>query len=283
MTAVSSPGRSALARLRRNRLSFIGVLIVITMVLLVLLGPLGWRLNPLENDLVHRLEGPTPAHPAGTDVQGRDILARVLHGGRVSLLISVTSVAIALLMGSGMGLVAGFVRGWFDVVVMRVVDILLAFPPLLLALVIAAARGPGVTNTILAVSVPAVPRFARLMRSQSIAISEREFVLAARSVGLSPPRILFHHVLPNGIGPVVVQASIGLGVALLEVAGLGFIGLGVQPPSPEWGAILVDSRVYLLQNPVAVLLPGAAISISILGFNLLGDALGDLLNVDGDR
>ncbi len=283
MTVAVSSRTLALRRLRRNRLSFLGVLLVVGIVAVVVVGPLLWRVDPLATDLVHRLEGPTAAHPLGTDVQGRDLLARVLYGGRVTLLISVVSVMIALTVGSGLGLVSGFVRGWFDVLVMRIVDILLAFPPLLLALVIAAARGPGVGNTILAVSVPAIPRFARLMRSQSLAITEREYVLAARAIGLSPSRVLFRHVLPNGIGPVTVQASIALGIAVLEVAGLGFIGLGVQPPAPEWGAILVDSRTYLLQNPVAVLVPGAAISLSILGFNLLGDALGDLFDVGGGR
>lgn len=280
MTAVvSMRAAEALRRLRRNRLSFVGVLIVIVLLAAVAFGPLLWRVDPIQTDLLHRLEGPSLAHPLGTDVQGRDLLTRVLHGGRVSLVVALAAVAVALVFGSGLGLVSGFVRGWFDTVVMRVVDVLLAFPPLLLALVIAAARGPGVFNTILAVSIPALPRFARLMRSQSIAIREREYILAARSVGLHPVRILLRHVLPNGIGPVTVQASIAAGIAILEVAGLGFLGLGVQPPTPELGSILVDSRTYLLQQPVAVVVPGVVISLAILGFNLLGDALGDLFDV----
>lgn len=271
--------RSATRRLRRNRLSFVGVLIVVALVAIVVVGPLLWRIDPIATDLLRRLEGPSLAHPLGTDVQGRDLLARILHGGRVTFAIAVTSVGLALVFGTGSGLVSGFVRGWFDTVTMRIVDVLLAFPPLLLALVIAAARGPGIANTVLAVSIPAVPRFARLMRSQSLAIREREYVLAARAIGLHPLRILFRHVLPNGIGPVTVQASIAAGIAILEVAGLGFLGLGVQPPAPELGSILVDSRTYLLQQPLAVLLPGLVISLAILGFNLLGDALGDLFDV----
>ncbi len=280
MTVASVTGaRAVIRRLRRNRLSFLGVLIVMVLLAVVAFGPLLWRLDPIQTDLVDRLASPSLAHPLGTDVQGRDLLARVLHGGRVTILIALTSVAVALVFGSGLGLVSGFVRGWFDTLVMRVVDVLLAFPPLLLALVIAAARGPGIFNTVLAVSIPAIPRFARLMRSQSIAIREREYVLAARAVGLHPARILFRHVLPNGIGPVTVQASIAAGIAILEVAGLGFLGLGVQPPAPELGSILVDSRTYLLQQPVAVVLPGVIISLSILGFNLLGDAFGDVFDV----
>ncbi len=280
MTVAATTRRgTAWHRLRRNRLSFAGVLVLSGVVITVIVGPLLWRVDPIAIDLANRLAAPSALHPLGTDIQGRDLLARILHGGRVTLFVAVASVVVALVFGSGAGLLSGFVRGWFDTAVMRVADVLLAFPPLLLALVIAAARGPGVANTILAVSIPALPRFARLMRAQSLAIREREYVLAAWAVGLSPLRILFRHVLPNAVGPVTVQASIAAGIAVLEVAGLGFLGLGVQPPSPELGAILVDSQTYLLQQPTAVLAPGIVISLSILGFNLLGDALGDVFDV----
>ncbi|HHC09530.1 MAG TPA: ABC transporter permease [Actinobacteria bacterium] len=280
MTVATTTRRgTAWHRLRRNRLSFAGVLVLSGVVITVIVGPLLWRVDPIAIDLANRLAAPSALHPLGTDIQGRDLLARILHGGRVTLFVAVASVVVALVFGSGAGLLSGFVRGWFDTAVMRVADVLLAFPPLLLALVIAAARGPGVANTILAVSIPALPRFARLMRAQSLAIREREYVLAAWAVGLSPLRILFRHVLPNAVGPVTVQASIAAGIAVLEVAGLGFLGLGVQPPSPELGAILVDSQTYLLQQPTAVLAPGIVISLSILGFNLLGDALGDVFDV----
>jgi ABC-type dipeptide/oligopeptide/nickel transport system permease subunit len=277
---VSAPSARhvVLHRLARNRLSASGVAIVVLLTLCVLLGPLVWRVDPLAQDLLDRVAAPSAAHPFGTDLQGRDVLSRMLYGGRISLLIAVSSVLLALGVGGGLGLLSGYRRGVLDEVVMRIMDVLLSFPALLLALLIAASAGPGIGNTVLAISVPAVPRFARLMRAMVLSVRERDYVLAARASGIRERGILTRHVLRNSVTPVVIQASVGVGIALLEVAGLGYLGVGVPPPTPEWGAILRDAQTFLIQRPVLLLIPGAVISLAILGFNLLGDALRDVLD-----
>lgn len=277
-TAAPSNWRRALRRLVRNRLSALGVVIVVGLILIVTFGPLVWRVDPLEGDLLNRVAGPSREHPLGTDLQGRDVLARMLHGGRISLSIALASVAAALTVGGMLGLIAGYVRGIVDEVVMRVMDVMLSFPSLLLALLIAASRGPGVGNTVLAVSIPAVPSFARLMRAMVLSVRERDFVLAARASGLRHRRILTHHVLRNSVSPVIVQASSWAGIALLQVAGLGYLGVGIQPPTPEWGTILRDAQSFLVQRPIVLLAPGLVISLAVLGFNLLGDALRDMVD-----
>lgn len=271
--------RDAGRRLVRNRLAFAGLLIVGVLVLSSLLGPVVWRVDPLEQDLASRLLGPSLDHPLGTDTNGRDVLARLLHGGRTTLGIALLAVAIGLLVGGGIGLVSGYVRGPVDSVLMRIMDVMLAFPSLLLALAIAAARGAGTFNLVLAISIPAIPRFARLMRATVLSVRERDFVLAARVVGVRPSRILIRHVLRNSVTPSIVQASIGVGVAILEIAALGYLGLGVQPPTPEWGAMLQDAQTYLIQDPLVLFVPCVVISLAIASFNLLGDGIRDALDV----
>ena len=265
-------------RLVRNRLALAGLVIVAVLVLGSLLGPLAWRLDPLEQDLANRLVGSSADHPLGTDTNGRDVLARLLHGGRTTLGIAVLAVGIGLFVGGGIGLLSGYLRGPTDSILMRIMDVILAFPSLLLALAIAAARGAGTFNLVLAISIPAIPRFARLMRATVLSVRERDFVLAARVTGVRPSRILVRHVLRNSVTPSVVQASIGVGVAILEIAALGYLGLGVQPPTPEWGAMLQDAQTYLIQDPLVLFVPCAVISLAIMSFNLLGDGIRDVLD-----
>lgn len=276
--AAGSSWRDACRRLVRNRLALAGLVIVSFLVLASLIGPLVWRVDPLAQDLVDRLASPSAEHPLGTDTNGRDVLSRLLHGGRVTLAIALLSVAIGLVVGGGIGLVSGYLRGPVDGVLMRIMDIILAFPSLLLALAIAAARGAGAFNLVLAISVPAIPRFARLMRSTVLSVRERDFVLAARVTGVRPSRIVVRHVLRNSITPSVVQASIGVGVAILEIAALGYLGLGVQAPTPEWGAMLQDAQTYLIQEPLILFVPALFISLAITSFNLLGDGIRDALD-----
>lgn len=276
--AAGSSWRDAYRRLVRNRLALAGLVIVSFLVLASLLGPLVWRVDPLAQDLVDRLASPSAEHPLGTDTNGRDVLSRLLHGGRVTLAIALLSVAIGLVVGGGIGLVSGYLRGPVDGLLMRIMDIILAFPSLLLALAIAAARGAGAFNLVLAISVPAIPRFARLMRSTVLSVRERDFVLAARVTGVRPSRIVERHVLRNSITPSVVQASIGVGVAILEIAALGYLGLGVQAPTPEWGAMLQDAQTYLIQEPLILFVPALFISLAITSFNLLGDGIRDALD-----
>lgn len=274
----ASSWRDAGRRLVRNRLALAGLVIVLVLVVASALGPEVWRVDPLAQDLANRLGGPSLDHPLGTDTNGRDVLARLLHGGRTTLGIAVLAVGIGLLVGGGIGLVSGYLRGPTDSVLMRLMDVILAFPSLLLALAIAAARGAGTFNLILAITIPSIPRFARLMRATVLSVRERDFVLAARVIGVRPSRIVVRHVLRNSVTPSVVQASIGVGVAILEIAALGYLGLGVQPPTPEWGAMLQDAQTYLIQDPLVLFVPCVVISLAIASFNLLGDGVRDVLD-----
>lgn len=270
--------REAGQRLVRNRLALAGLVIASFLVLASALGPLLWRVDPLEQDLANRLASFSWQHPLGTDMNGRDVLSRTLHGGRTTLSIALLAVLMALVVGGTIGLVAGYARGSVDGALMRAMDVILAFPSLLLALMISAARGPGTLNTAVAIAIPAVPRFARLLRSTVLSVREREFVLAARVAGVRRSRILLRHVLRNSITPTVVQASIYVGIAILEIAALGYLGLGVQPPTPEWGSMLRDAQSFLVQDPVVLLVPCLVISLAIASFNLLGDGIRDVLD-----
>ena len=253
--------------------------LLVLIILAVVVGPMIWRVDPDAQDLAHRIAAPSTAHPLGTDTNGRDVLSRLFHGGRISLLIAFSSVALSSTLGGAIGLVCGFRRGIVDSMLMRTMDVVLSFPPLLLAVAIAAARGPGVGNTVIAVTVPAVPVAARLMRSVVLSVRERPFVFAARASGVRPSRVMTHHVLPNCLTPIIVGATISFGSVLLEVAGLGFLGLGVQPPSAEWGSMLSNARTYIVHRPLVVLAPGLAIMLTALAVHLVGDALRDSLDV----
>jgi ABC-type dipeptide/oligopeptide/nickel transport system permease subunit len=264
-------------RFARNRPAVFGLLIIVLMLVLAALAeviaPYDWR----AQDIVNRFSGPSPRHLLGTDELGRDILSRVLYGARFSLTIGFGAVAISFAIGTLVGLVAGFYRR-IDGVIMRLVDIMMAFPGILLAIAIVAALGPGLSSTIVAIGVNEIPGFARLNRSIALSLREREFVLAARVLGAPDRVILGRHVLLNLISPLIVFASLRMATAILVGATLSFLGLGVQPPVPEWGAMVSTARQYIATAPHTFVYPTLAIFVTVVGFNLLGDGLRDALD-----
>lgn len=272
----------AARRALRNRLSFVGVFILALLLLAIAIGPFIWTVSPTEQDLTARLSGMSPQHPLGTDTLGRDVLSRVLNGGRVSVALAVTAALASALVGGTVGLISGYLRGSVDSVLMRLMEVILSFPALILALAISAAA-PGAFSTFIAVTVPAIPLYARLVRSMVLSVRARDYVLAARAIGVPTPTLIVRHVLPNSVTPLIVQASLSIGLGLQYIAALGYLGLGVQPPTPEWGAILSDAQTFLLQEPLVLVAPGLIIALAIVSFNLLGDALRDLLDPGGGR
>jgi peptide/nickel transport system permease protein len=283
LEAPSGLWREAWHRLRRNPGAIIGFALVALFVVVALFAPVIAPEAPTGSHL-ERLggsccPGPSADHLFGVDQQGRDVLSRVVYGARYSLLIGVVSVAVGLSFGLLIGAIAGFFGGWVDSILMRLMDIMLAVPGLLLAIGIVAALGPGLTQIMVAVGATQVPIFARLLRGSILAVRESDYVLAARAVGVRRRAILASHILPNSISPVIVQGTLALATAIIDVAGLGFLGLGPQDPgTPEWGTMLTDTTRYLQTAPHLALIPGAAIVVSVLGFNLIGDGLREALD-----
>jgi peptide/nickel transport system permease protein len=271
----STPG---MRRFRRHPGAWIGSVIVLTLLLVAAFAPLLADRSPTRQDLRARLRPPSTEQPFGTDEFGRSMYARVLYGARLSLLTGLAPVAVALAIGSTIGLVAGFFRGRLDAVLMRLMDVLLAFPSLLLALAVVGTLGPGIVNAVIAIAIVDIPQYARLVRSVVLGAREEEYVQAARALGASDGRLMWRHVAPNAVGPIVVQATLGIGFAILAIAGLSFLGLGVQPPVSDWGEMLARGRRYLPDATWLMIFPGLAVSLTVLGFNLLGDALRDALD-----
>lgn len=267
-------------RLKRSSNARVGMAIMLVFVFLGVVIPFVDPYNPrIDSDLVNRLKPPSAQHLFGTDDQGRDLFRRVLHGANISLRVGIAAVALSLVLGSAIGLVAGFFGGLTDNLAMRAMDIMLSFPATLLAIGIVATRGPGLDNTMLAIGVVNIPRYARLVRSTTLSIKEQDYVMAAYSIGVRPLRIIWRHVFPNSLSPIIVQSTLSIATAIIEAAALGFLGLGAQPPTPEWGAMLSDGYKYLTVGAWWVLLfPGLAIMLTVLGFNLLGDGLRDALD-----
>jgi peptide/nickel transport system permease protein len=257
----------------RVSLTGIGVLM-----LAAVAGPAVAPFDPTEQVLDRMLEPPGRAHWLGTDDLGRDVLSRILYGARVSLGVGVLAVTLSLSVGVVLGLIAGYHAGWLDSLLMRVMDGLLAFPSIVLALAITAALGPSLQNAMIAIGIIGIPGFARLVRGQVLALRAQEFVEAARAVGARDGRIVARHIAPGTVGPVVIHASLRLAFAVLTEAGLSFLGLGTQPPTPSWGAMLNAGREYLEMAPWLSLAPGAAIFVTTLCFNFLGDAIRDALD-----
>jgi peptide/nickel transport system permease protein len=270
-------------RLRRNPGAIVGFVLVGIFVFVAIFAPLIAPEDPRVGDL-SRLEGtccpgPSAEHIFGVDQQGRDVFSRVVYGARYSLIIGVFSVAIGLSIGLIIGAIAGYFGGWIDSVLMRLMDIMLSIPGLLLAIGLVAVLGQGLVQIMIAVGVTQIPIFARLLRGSILGTRESDYVLAARSVGVPGRSILGSHIIPNSISPVIVQGTLALATAIIEVAGLGFLGLGPQDPStPEWGTMLTDTTRYLQTAPHLALIPGFAIVISVLGFNLIGDGLREALD-----
>ncbi|MCG0238856.1 MAG: ABC transporter permease [Firmicutes bacterium] len=266
-------------RFRRSRSGVFGLAVVAALVLIALLAPWLTPYDPLENDYAAVMQPPSRAHPLGTDNFGRDVLARTLYGARLSLRAGVTSVAVALALGLPIGLVSGYFRGfWDEYVIMRVVDALQAFPFLILALAVTAALGQGLNQAMIAIGIGFTPGFIRIVRSAVLEVRSREFVQAARSLGAGDGRILLRHVLPNALGPIIVQTTLSVAAAIIAEAGLSYLGLGAQPPEPSWGSDLRAAQGFLTLAPWMAIWPGLAIFLSVLGFNMLGDGLRDALD-----
>ena len=264
--------------LRKNTLAMVGGLTLLAVLLAILFAPIVITYSPTRIDVLHKLAAPSWRHWLGTDAFGRDVLTRVLYGGRYTLTIGIGVVAIAFTVGVFFGTLAGFAGGVVDMLIMRVVDAMLSFPALVLAIALAAAFGPSLNNAMLAVAITLAPQFARVARSQALAVSVKPYVEAAISLGLPTRRILWRYVFANGLGPLLVQASLSLGSAILQTASLGFLGLGAQPPLAEWGADVSANLQYMRGSPWVALSPGMAILLTVLCFNLIGDSLADWFN-----
>ncbi len=263
---------------RRKPVGAVAFFVILALALAAIASPVLAPYDPLEPNYSALRQGPTLAHPFGTDQIGRDLLSRIIYGTRISFLVGVVSVGVAVCIGTPIGLAAGYFRGAIDEVLMRVIDGISAFPSLVLALAIVAVLKPSLMNVMVAVGLTSVPIFARLTRSQVLSLREREFILAATSTGASDLRIMLRHIMPNAMSPLIVQATLGLGIAILAEASLGYLGVGVQPPTPTWGGILNQGAPLIERAPWLSIAPGAAIFTLVLSFNLLGDALRDALD-----
>lgn len=275
---VAGPGREAWRSFSKNKVAVVGAVIVIFFVLLAIFGP--WIAKEGINDqvLADRLLPPSSEYWLGTDDLGRDILSRIIHGARISLSVGFFSVIGSVVIGSILGIVAGYYGRWVDMVISRLFDIMLAFPSILLAIAIVSVLGPSLQNALIAIAIINVPNFGRLIRSKVLSIKEDEYIMAAKAIGMKDVRILYSHILPNSMAPVIVQGTLAIATAILETAALGFLGLGAQAPQPEWGTILADSKNYLQSAPWTMIFPGLAIMLTVLGFNLMGDGLRDALD-----
>jgi ABC-type dipeptide/oligopeptide/nickel transport system permease subunit len=270
--------RRSWAKLRRNKAALFGGTLILIFIVIALLAPVLFPGSPSAPNLMKSLERSSLEHPLGTDELGRSILGRIIYGSRISLLIAVGVVSFGLLIGVPLGLVSGYYRGKIDFGIQRVTDTMLAFPGFLLALALVAVLGVGIKNTVISIGISMVPIYIRLVRGCALSIREEVYVEAARAVGTRDIVILLRHILPNVMVPITVQTSLGMGMAILFAAGLGFLGIGVQPPTPEWGTMLSSGRAYLFHSPHVATFPGIAIFLAVLGFNLLGDGLRDALD-----
>ncbi|HXV48739.1 MAG TPA: ABC transporter permease [Candidatus Binatia bacterium] len=257
---------------------YLGSGILLFLIIATLIAPLIAPHHPLRQDLDRDLIVYSADHPFGTDKLGRDILSRILHGGRVSLLVGISTVALSLAIGFTAGAMSGFFGGWLDQLLMRLVDTLLAFPGILLAIAFTAVIGPGIDHVVIALCLIGWTSYARLVRGEILALREREFVQAARALGCEPRRIILGHLLPNLLPPLLIQATFGLAAAIVAEGSLSFLGLGVEPPTPSWGSMLNDGRQFLLVAPHLTTYPGLAIMVTVVALNLVGDALQDRLN-----
>ncbi|WP_249871355.1 ABC transporter permease [Oceanobacillus saliphilus] len=273
-----TPWKETLKQLLKNRFAVIGFTIIVLFVLLGIVAPLLTPYTYQEQNLVNRLQPPSAENWFGTDHIGRDVFTRLAYGARVSLQVGFFAVTGALIFGTMLGIVAGYFGRWVDMIISRIFDILLAFPSILLAIAIVAILGPSLENALIAIAIINIPIFGRLVRSKVISLREEEYMMAAKAQGMKNGRIILHHILPNSTAPIIVQATLSFGTAILEAAALGFLGLGVQPPIPEWGQMLADARDFIQLAPWTLVAPGISIMLVVLGFNLIGDGLRDALD-----
>jgi len=291
--ASQNPVIETLQTLLRTRSAVAGMIIIGFLIFLAIFSPVIATHDPIQSMIgqpgengklpakapcITLLGCPDVQHYLGLDLNGRDIFSRIIWASRTSLTVGFTSVSIAAILGTLIGLVSGYAGGWVDNVIMRMMDVVLAFPSLLLAITIVTIRGPGLENALFAIAMVSIPAYARLIRSSVLSVKHMDYVLAARSLGAPPMRILFRHIFPNAWTTIIVQATLGIGTAVLDAAALSFLGLGAQPPTPEWGQMLSEGRSYVFTAPHLVFFPGIAIMMTVLGFNLLGDGLRDALD-----
>ena len=278
------PMLEQLSQLWRNKTAIAGLFIIVVFILVAIFAPYITPHDPLDTSLYDQLkppvwyEGGTTKNILGTDDLGRDILSRLIYGARISLMVSVISVSLAFFFGTLIGAISGYKKGWLDNIVMRLMDIILSFPYILLAIVIVAYLGPSLENAMIAIGITYIPRFARIVRGSVLEECEKDYVTAARAIGANEFRIIFLAILPNCFGPLIVQTTLNFASAILDAAALSFLGLGAQPPTPEWGAMIAQSRSLILRASWVMTLPGLAILFAVLGFNLLGDGLRDALD-----
>jgi len=272
--------KEVLRRFRKNKLAMIGLVVIIAMVLVALSADLiaDYEEGAIKQHAQERLLPPSAEHPFGTDAYGRDQLARIVHGSRVSLSLGIFTTVISLGLGGILGAMCGYYGGLFDEIVMRIMDILLSIPSMLMSIAIVSALGPSIMNLLIAITISQIPGFTRIVRSSILSVVGEDYIEAAKMAGASDLRIIIHDVLPNAIGPIIVQGTMSIASMILLSAGLSFIGLGVQPPQPEWGNMLNQSREYMREYPYLVTIPGIAIAISVFSINLVGDGLRDALD-----
>lgn len=270
--------KTVLRRFARRKVSVLGAVILLFFLLVALFGPMFCTQDPLAQDLVHKYQQPSSEHWFGTDNLGRDTFTRMIYGARVSLSISFAGVMSGCLVGVLLGVCAGFFGGWVDTLVSRLIDILLAFPSLLLAITVVAILGSGTENTAIAIAIFSIPSIARMVRGIVMANKDAEYIQACRVIGASNARMIFTHIIPNAVSQIIVNITLNLGTAILTASSLSFLGLGVQPPAPEWGAMLSTGRDVIRAYPLAVLIPGIAITLVVMSFSLVGDGLRDALD-----
>ncbi|VBB06910.1 Hypothetical protein LUCI_2150 [Lucifera butyrica] len=266
------------ARFSKSGSAMIGLIMLVILVLCAVLAPVLAPYNPYNSDLPHALQAPGAAHIMGTDELGRDIFSRILYGARISLMVGVEAVALALLCGVVLGAVAGYYGGKIDTVIMGFMDIMMSFPDILLAIAFMTVLGRGVDKAVIAIGIVSIPQYARIVRGSVLSVKENVYIMAAKAIGNSDRRLIFKHILPNVLAPIIVRATIGVSMAILDAAALGFLGLGVQPPTAEWGTMLGSGRQTIFSAPHVVTFPGIAITLTVMAFNLLGDGLRDVLD-----
>ncbi|MFN2340535.1 MAG: nickel transporter permease [Halanaerobium sp.] len=262
-------------RMRKSRTAIFGIIIIILFTLVAFLAPLISPYDPMEQNFIKSFRPPSAEHYLGTDEFGRDVFSRIIYGARISLQIGFVAVFISLILGVSVGLIAGYYGGWIDMAVMRVMDLMLSFPYILLALVIMSILGPGIYNAMVAIGIVYVPQYARIVRSSVLSVKKKEYVMAAKALGANDFRIILKHIFLNSMAPIIIQTTLSIGRAIINAAGLSFLGLGAQPPTPEWGAMLSNGQDFLRNAPWIATFPGIAIALLVLGFNLVGDGLRD--------
>lgn len=273
-----SPWHETWNEFKKNKIALAGIIIVLIFILIAIFASFLAKEGINEQVMSDRLQPPSKEYWLGTDDFGRDIFSRVIHGARISLWVGFSSVIGSVIVGSILGIIAGYYGRWVDTIISRFFDIMLAFPSILLAISIVAVLGPSLRNALIAIAIINVPNFGRLIRSKVLSIKEDEYIMAAKGIGMRDSRILFSHILPNSMAPVIVQGTLAIATAILEAAALGFLGLGAQAPTPEWGKMLADSKDYIQSAPWTMIFPGLAIMLTVLGFNLMGDGLRDAMD-----